>query len=115
MKPKGLKAVLNGAEADGETLRDKVVPMKCVEPSQHTAYVDWSVKYAYSVSTVAELTAENDWLHSEEDTPHATQAKADTELERLWALVNTRTAESLSQSEPPGSLPTQNIVAVQSQ
>ena len=89
-----MEAKLPRVEADNKTLRDKIVSMKGVEQSQHADYVELSDKYAQSVSTVAQLTTKNERLRNERDTAHAAQAKVDTEVERLWALVNARTAES---------------------
>ena len=105
---------VDSVEADYKTLRDMIVQMKTVEQSQYADYVELSDKYAQSASRVAPLTAENERRRSERDTAHAVEAKADTEVERLWALVNARIAESQSQSESqsesPRSLRTQNII-----
>ena len=94
MKPKGMEAKLTRVEAD-----NKIVQMKGVEQSQVADYVELSDKYTHSASRVAQLTAENERLRRERDTARA--AKADTEVERLWALVDACTAGSESQSESP--------------
>ena len=104
MKHKGMEAKLTRVEADNKTLREKIVQMKGVEQSQHADYVKVSDKCAQSTSSVVKLMAENERLRSERNMARATNAKADTEVERLWALVNARTAEYQSQSESPRTL-----------
>ena len=110
MKHKGMEAKLTRVKADKKTLRDKIVQMKGVEQSQQVDYVELSDNYAQNASRVAQLTAKNEWLRSERDTACTAQAKGDTEVERLSALVNARTAESPSPSEFPRSLRTQSII-----
>ena len=96
-------------------LRNKIVQMKGDQQSQHTAYVELSDKYAQSVSRVAHLTAENERLRSERDMAGAAQGKADMQVQKLCALVNSRTVESHCWSESLRSLCTQNIIPSQSE
>ena len=68
----------------------------------------WSCRS--SSSQVAQLTAENERLRSERDSACAGQANVDTEVERLWALVNLCTSDSQSQPESLRSWSMQKII-----
>ena len=74
-------------ESDNKAVKDRLLRLKDMEQCKRDRFADLSDKYSKSTAESAQLKAENERLRNERDTARAQQFKAETEVQRLWALV----------------------------
>ena len=99
LKPKRADAKVQRLESDNKALRDRLLRLKDMEQCERDRFADLSDKYAKRTAESAQLKAENERVRNERDTARAQQFKAETEVERPWALVQRPESGSpLSQS-----------------